>query len=189
MAHFAELDENNIVKRVVVVANDIETAAGSLGDNDMHVDGETWCAKFFKGGVWKQTSYTHNFRKQFCGLNFTYDSVQDIFIQPQPYLSFTLNSNNDWQPPVVYPTIITYEDPLGEVYVEPQPVYSDPEEPTRITGWNPFTIPEGKSVGDVIIKLYNIKWDEPNLKWIAKDKENPENNFSWDASALSWVSE
>ncbi len=67
MAHFAELDDNNIVTRVVVVGNDVPTAAGPLGENDMHVDGETWCVNFFKGGTWKQTSYNHNFRKQYAG--------------------------------------------------------------------------------------------------------------------------
>ena len=75
MAHFAELKEekdkfdssktNLVVQRVVVVANDIETAAGPLGENDMHVDGEAWCVDFFKGGTWKQTSYNHNFRKMY----------------------------------------------------------------------------------------------------------------------------
>ena len=61
MAHFAELkskvdptgftsDEHLVVERVVVVGNDVETAAGPLGDNDMHVDGETWCINFFAGG-------------------------------------------------------------------------------------------------------------------------------------------
>ena len=49
MAHFAELDNSNTVIRVVVVGNDVETAAGPLGENDMHVDGETWCINFFKG--------------------------------------------------------------------------------------------------------------------------------------------
>ena len=63
MAHFAELDNDNIVKRVVVVANDIETAAGPLGENDMHVDGETYCTNLFKGGVWKQCSSTNAFRR------------------------------------------------------------------------------------------------------------------------------
>ena len=67
MAHFAELkamtdptgftsDSHQIVQRVVVVGNDVETAAGPLGENDMHVDGENWCVNFFKGGIWKQTS-------------------------------------------------------------------------------------------------------------------------------------
>ena len=73
MAHFAEIkqktdptgftsDTHWIVERVIVVGNDISTAAGPLGDNDMHVDGEAWCIDFFKGGDWKQTSYNHNFR-------------------------------------------------------------------------------------------------------------------------------
>ena len=104
MAHFAELDGNNIVTRVVVVGNDIETAAGPLGENDMHVDGETWCVNFFKGGTWKQTSYNGNFRKQYCGKGYTYDAAKDKFISPQPYASWALDGNDDWQAPVTYPT-------------------------------------------------------------------------------------
>ena len=53
MAHFAELDDNNVVLRVVVVGNDCVPS-------DEHVDGETWCINFFKGGIWKQTSYNNN---------------------------------------------------------------------------------------------------------------------------------
>jgi hypothetical protein len=149
MAHFAELDGNNIVKRVVVVGNDVETAAGPLGNNDMHVDGETWCQNFFKGGTWKQTSYNHNFRKQYAGKGYTFDSAKDKFISPQPFHSWTLDENDDWQPPVTRPTVVEYGDPA---------------------------------------KLYIISWDEDNLQWIAKDQEDPVNNFNWDASALAWVS-
>ena len=104
MAHFAELDNDNIVKRVVVVANDIETAAGPLGENDMHVDGETWCVNFFKGGTWKQTSYNNNFRKQYAGKGYTFDAAKDKFISPQPHASWSLDGNDDWQAPVTYPT-------------------------------------------------------------------------------------
>jgi hypothetical protein len=104
MAHFAELDSNNIVKRVVVVGNDVATAAGPLGENDMHVDGETWCANFFKGGNWKQTSYNHNFRKQYCGKGYTFDAAKNKFISPQPFASWALDGNDDWQAPVTYPT-------------------------------------------------------------------------------------
>ena len=149
MAHFAELDGNNIVKRVVVVGNDVETAAGPLGNNDMHVDGETWCQNFFKGGTWKQTSYNHNFRKQYAGKGYTFDSAKDKFISPQPFHSWTIDENDDWQPPVTRPTVVEYGDPA---------------------------------------KLYIISWDEDNLQWIAKDQEDPVNNFNWDASALAWVS-
>ena len=104
MAHFAELDGNNIVKRVVVVGNDVTTAAGPLGSNDMHVDGETWCVNFFKGGTWKQTSYNNNFRKQYAGKGYTFDAAKDKFISPQPHASWSLDGNDDWQAPVTYPT-------------------------------------------------------------------------------------
>ena len=81
MAHFAELkskvdptgfttDTHQVVERVVVVGNDIPANGGTLGDNDMHVDGETWCSNFFKGGSWKQTSYNGNFRKQYAGIGY-----------------------------------------------------------------------------------------------------------------------
>ena len=103
MAHFAELDGNNIVTRVIVVGNDVTTAAGPLGSNDMHVDGETWCVNFFKGGTWKQTSYNNNFRKQYAGKGFTYDAAKDKFISPQPFASWALDGNDDWQAPVVHP--------------------------------------------------------------------------------------
>ena len=116
MAHFAEIKQETdptgftsdtlwVVHRVVVVANDIETAAGPLGENDMHVDGETWCKNFFKSGDWKQTSYNSNFRKQYCGKGYTYNSTKDKFISPQPFASWSLDASDDWQAPITFPTI------------------------------------------------------------------------------------
>jgi len=144
MAHFAELDNNNVVLRVVVVDNDCVPS-------DEHVDGETWCINFFKGGTWKQTSYSNNFRKQYAGIGFTYDPAKNKFISPQPYASWALDANDDWQAPVTYPTITTYgsNDPLD---------------------------------------IYIINWDEAGQKWTASDREEPQNSFNWDASALAWVS-
>ena len=118
MAHFAELksmtdptgftsDTHQVVQRVVVVGNDIAAGGGTLEENDMHVDGETWCANFFKGGSWKQTSYNHNFRKQYCGKGFTFDAAKNKFISPQPFASWALDGNDDWQAPVTYPTDTT----------------------------------------------------------------------------------
>jgi len=97
MAHFAELDNNNKVLRVVVVGNDCVSS-------DEHVDGETWCQNFFKGGIWKQTSYNHNFRKQYAGIGFTFDPVKNKFISPKPHASWSLDGNDDWKAPVTYPT-------------------------------------------------------------------------------------
>ena len=70
----------------------------------MHVDGETWCENFFKTSPWKQTSYSGKFRKQYAGAGFTYDAAKDKFISPQPYASWTLDGNDDWESPVPYPT-------------------------------------------------------------------------------------
>jgi len=116
MAHFAELkvktdptgftsDSHQVVERVVVVGNDIATAAGPLGNNDMHADGETWCINFFKGGIWKQTSYNNNFRKMYAGIGMIYDPVKDKFLSPQPHASWALDDNDDWQAPITYPTV------------------------------------------------------------------------------------
>jgi len=112
MAHFAELDNNNVVLRVVVVGNDCVPS-------DEHIDGETWCINFFKGGTWKQTSYNHNFRKQYAGKGFTYDAAKNKFITPQPYTSWALDANDDWQAPVTYPTITTYgsNNPLDKYVI------------------------------------------------------------------------
>ena len=115
MAHFAELesktdptgftsDTHQVVERVVVIANDIAAGGGTLEDNDMHVDGETWCENFFKTSPWKQTSYSGKFRKQYAGAGFTYDAAKDKFISPQPFNSWALDGNDDWQAPVTYPT-------------------------------------------------------------------------------------
>ena len=121
MAHFAELkamtdptgftsDSHQVVQRVVVVGNDIDTTAGPLGSNDMHADGETWCVNFFKGGIWKQTSYNINFRKQYAGIGMIYDAVKDKFLSQQPFASWSLDDNDDWQSPITYPSITTEGD-------------------------------------------------------------------------------
>jgi len=103
MAHFAELDDNNIVKRVVVVGNDCVPS-------DEHVDGETWCVNFFGGGTWKQTSYNNNFRKQYAGVGYNYDSVKNKFLSPPPFVSWLLDANDDWQAPITYPTVTDDEE-------------------------------------------------------------------------------
>ena len=143
MAHFAELDNSNIVKRVVVVGNDVETAAGPLGANDMHVDGETWCINFFKGGNWKQTSYNNNFRKQYAGKGYTFDSAKDKFISPQPFDSWALDGNDDWQAPVTYPTDTTDKmiswDEAGQKWTAND--FSDP--------------------------VNNFNWDASGLTWVS----------------------
>ena len=101
MAHFAELNASNEVLRVIVVAND--ELIDDNGDEQESL-GVTFCVNLF-GGTWKQTSYNSNIRKNYAGIGFTYDSIRDAFIAPQPYASWTLDESTcQWEPPVAYPT-------------------------------------------------------------------------------------
>ena len=100
MAHFAELDENNIVKRVIVVDNK-ETS--DVNGVEKEYIGVAYCEKVL-GGIWKQTSYNHNFRKRYAGIGYTYDETLDAFIAPKPFPSWSLNKETtEWEPPVPMP--------------------------------------------------------------------------------------
>ena len=94
MAHYAFIDANNVVTEVIVGIDETELIEG--------IDPEVWYGNF-RGQVCKRTSYNNKIRKQFCGKGFTYDHVRDEFVQPQPFESWTLNENNDWQPPTPKP--------------------------------------------------------------------------------------
>ena len=101
MAHFAELDSNNVVLRVVVV-NNAELLDGDGVEQESL--GAAFCQGLF-GGTWKQTSYNGNTRKNFAGIGYTYDSGRDAFIAPQPYASWVLNETTcNWEAPVAMPT-------------------------------------------------------------------------------------
>lgn len=122
MAHFAELDNNDVVLRVIVVSNaDTSTPDGT----EVESIGVAFCQRLF-GGNWKQTSYNGNFRKRYAGIGYTYNSQLDAFIPPKPYPSWVLNETTaDWEAPVPYPTdgkvYFWDEGTLSWQLVEPQP--------------------------------------------------------------------
>jgi hypothetical protein len=92
MAHFAEIDENNIVLRVLVTNNDFPN------------EGYNWLIENL-GGTWIKTSYNANIRKNFAGIGYTYDEGRDAFIPPKPYESWILNEDTcQWEAPTAYPT-------------------------------------------------------------------------------------
>jgi hypothetical protein len=92
MAHYAEIDNDGIVKQVLVVPDQQEHRGQDYLANDLGL-----------GGTWIQTSYNHRIRKQYAGIGFKYDAAADVFIAPQPYGSWLLDENHDWQPPVAKP--------------------------------------------------------------------------------------
>ena len=100
MAHFAKLDSNNIVTQILVVNNNVLLKADGT---ESELKGKQFLNSLFGSATWVQTSYNNNFRKQYAGLGFTYDSTKDKFIVPQPFNSWTLDSNDDWQPPTAMP--------------------------------------------------------------------------------------
>ena len=103
MAHYAFLDANNIVTEVIVGKNEGEDG----------VDWEQWYGEF-RSQVCKRTSYNtvggiHNnggtpFRKNYAGIGYTYQADIDAFVPPQPFASWTLNADAQWEPPVAMPT-------------------------------------------------------------------------------------
>lgn len=94
MAHYAFLDSNNLVTEVIVGIHETELIEG--------LSPEIWYGNL-RNQVCKRTSYNNNIRKQYAGIGYSYDAVADVFIEPQPFASWTLDSNHDWQPPTPKP--------------------------------------------------------------------------------------
>jgi hypothetical protein len=104
MAHFAELDENNIVKRVIVISNqDIVDMNGV----EVEEIGIGFCKKMFGAETkWKQTSYNEKFRCRYAGSGMIYSHEYDVFLFPQPYPSWILNTMTyDWDSPIPQPEL------------------------------------------------------------------------------------
>ena len=120
MAHFAQLDDNNVVTQVIVVANDELLLDG--------VENETKGIMFCKSLLgddtrWVQTSYNATIRKNYAGIGYTYDPVADHFFAPQPYPSWILDADAKWQAPTDMPVeegkFFTWDEPtLSWVEVE-----------------------------------------------------------------------
>lgn len=104
MAHFAELDQNNVVTRVIVVSNS-SIFDKSTGEEKEEL-GVQFCKELFGDDTrWVQTSYNNKIRYNYAGEGFSYDEENDAFIPPQPYPSWVLNTTTfTWEPPVEHPS-------------------------------------------------------------------------------------
>ena len=101
MAHFAQLDENNVVLQVIVVHNNdcLDTDG-----NESEAVGVAFCKSLFPNTRWKQTSYNGNMRKNYAGIGYTYREDIDAFVPPKPFPSWLLNAQAQWEAPVAMPT-------------------------------------------------------------------------------------
>ena len=96
MAHYAFLDENNIVTEVIVGIDENQLIEG--------LDTETWYGNF-RGQRCVRTSYNGNIRKNYAGVGYTYNEALDAFIPPKRFESWVLNEEScNWEPPIPYPT-------------------------------------------------------------------------------------
>jgi hypothetical protein len=100
MAHFAILDESNIVTRVEVINNAVLLDGDGVEQEQLGID---FLTSLYGAGKYKQTSYNKKIRKNYAGVGYTYDAVKDKFIKSKPFASWSLDENDDWKAPITYP--------------------------------------------------------------------------------------
>jgi hypothetical protein len=155
MAAFAELDSNNKVIRVLIADdNDVVTHGGDQSQSA--ADYFSTIAPLSLSGVkWIQSSEDGSFRKKYAAINDTYDEAKDKFISPPPFPSYTLDSNDDWKPPVTYPTSDTYTE-------------SDDRVTILKVFWDEINLrwlASGPDLSDPPV-LYEYIWNADALTWI-----------------------
>lgn len=115
MAHFAELDQANVVTRVIVVSNEDTHDINGVENEEL---GIAFCRRLFGLNTnWKQTSYNGNIRFRYAGIGYTYDANLDAFISPKPYPSWILDTTTaDWKAPIPQPELTPAEIAAGYYY-------------------------------------------------------------------------
>ena len=101
MAHFARLNESNVVTMITVVSN--EDLINDDG-NEEEAFGIAVCESVVGPGPWIQTSYNGNFRGRYAAVGGTYDPIRDVFLPYRPYASWQLDENDEWKAPVAKPS-------------------------------------------------------------------------------------
>lgn len=101
MAYFAQIGYGGIVQQVISVSNDDAPDPAPAHSEPL---GQAFIADALGlPGEWRQTSYNGSFRRRYAGIGWRYDAEADVFIAPQPFPSWTLDANHDWQPPTPMP--------------------------------------------------------------------------------------
>ncbi len=155
MAHFAQLDENNIVIQVIVVSND--DVKNSDGEEVEQI-GIDFCKNLFGSNTnWKQTSYHSNMRVRYANIGYSYDEILDAFIPPKPYPSWVLNETTaNWESPVGPAPILTMAE------MEEGLFYSWDDENIQ---WKIQRRPPVLTEEQVQSRKY-YRWDEETESWV-----------------------
>ena len=148
MAHFAQLDSDNVVTQVIVVSND--DTSDSNGTETESI-GVAFCQKLLGADTnWKQTSYNGNLRGNYAGIGYTYmENVAtlgvgstDIFIAQQPHASWTISTSAaQWEAPITQPTLTDDQIAAGSYYTWDESAYQADTSDPKTAGWT-LTTPE-----------------------------------------------
>ena len=148
MAHFAQLDSNNVVTQVIVVSND--DTSDSNGTETESI-GVAFCQKLLGADTnWKQTSYNGSMRGNYAGIGYTYmENVAtlgvgstDIFISQQPHASWTISTSAaQWEAPITQPTLTDDQIAAGSYYTWDESAYQADTSDPKTAGWT-LTTPE-----------------------------------------------
>jgi hypothetical protein len=157
MAHFAELDESNVVQRIIVVNNN---ELLDENGNESEQKGIDFCVNLI-GGRWVQTSYNGNIRKNFAQPNGVYDEEANAFLDVKPFSSWVLNKEFKWESPVSKPhEFCSWDEESVSWEILPKPFESWIE--NSETGW-------WKPPVDYPTDGNNYTWDEATLSWVGPD--------------------
>ena len=166
MAHFAEINENNIVIRVLVVDN--SDMVDKDGKESEEV-GKQHLVDLF-GGTWVQTSYNNNFRKQYAVQNFMWREDLDMFIDQKPYDSWVLNNDGDWVPPIPWKEGYDWDEE-NQTWIKHKDVPDSwiyDETLQRFVAPVPYPSIKSEAFAGVDGAHFDWEWDETNKKWVER---------------------
>jgi hypothetical protein len=134
MAHFAQLDENNVVTQVIVVSNDDCSDASGTESESI---GVAFCQKLLGANTnWKQTSYNGSMRVRYAGIGYSYNESLDAFVPAQPFASWTLNNSTaDWDAPITQPTLTDEQVAANSYYTWDEDAYQADTSDPKTAGW------------------------------------------------------
>ena len=148
MAHFAQLDSNNVVTQVIVVSNDDTSDSNGVETESI---GVAFCQKLLGAETnWKQTSYNGNMRGNYAGIGYTYMSnvatlgvgSTDVFMPEQPYASWTISTSAaQWEAPITQPTLTDEQIAARSYYTWDESAYQADTSDPKTAGWT-LTTPE-----------------------------------------------
>ena len=191
MAHFAELDSDNVVQQVIVVSD--KNTSDSDG-NESEAVGIAYCKSLYGSDtIWKQCSYTMKSRGIYPGVGALYDSEKNIFHLPSPYASWVLQSDASWKAPVDEPALTEEQEERGATYLWNEKSYQADNTkgwtlvlPPMVTIASQPSTDVSVAVGSKVTVSADVTATEGEFAVTIESLENEEDEF-WDSTNWGYV--